>query len=141
MQKFRAARYAWLIAGLSVVFLWFFLGGIAHFLFTEQFASVVPPYVPYPRAVVLITGVCEVTGALALFFRRLRALAGWALIAFAICVTPVHIEMLAHAERYQSIGTPLLWVRLILQPVLIWVIWMVTKAPRRRAAHGGLWSR
>jgi uncharacterized membrane protein len=120
------------MAGFLLVFIWFFAGGIAHFLYTEVFASVVPPYVPYPREIVLATGLCEIAGALALLTHRLRYVAGLALMAFAVCVTPVHIEMLRHADRYQSIGAPLLWLRLFLQPVLIWIIWSVC-IPRAQA--------
>lgn len=138
LKKFRPAPYVSIIAGRGLVFLWFFLGGAGHFLFTDNFASVVPPYIPYPRHVVLVTGVSEIVGALALFSKRLRPWSGLALMAFTICVTPVHIEMLKHAERYQSIGAPLLWARLLFQPILIWIIWMVTKPPQRRYASN--WS-
>jgi len=141
LQKFRAASYASKIAGLCLVFLWFFLGGAAHFLFTDNFASVVPSYIPYAREVVLITGICEIVGALALFSKRLRSWSGLALMAFTVCVTPVHIEMLADTVRYVAIGAPLLWGRLIFQPILVWIIWMATKAPRRRTAPGWLGKR
>jgi len=117
----------WRTAGLALVFVWFFAGGVAHFALTDTFVSIVPPYVPCPREVVLLTGALEIAGALALLWPRLRRAAGWALIVFAICVTPVHIEMLLHAERYASIGAPALWLRLLAQPVLIWIIWMATK--------------
>lgn len=114
-------------AGLVLVFVWFFAGGIGHFVATDTFQSVVPSYVPYPRKVVLTTGACEIAGALALLIERLRRPAGLALIAFAVCVTPVHIEMLRESERYPQFGEAALWIRLALQPVLIWIIWEVTK--------------
>jgi hypothetical protein len=34
------------IAGLSIVFVWFFVGGILHFAATDIEASIVPPYIP-----------------------------------------------------------------------------------------------
>lgn len=89
-----------------------------------MFARIVPSYVPWPRAVVLATGVCEIIAALALLQPRLRPPVGWALIAFAICVTPVHIDMLRNQSRYE-IAPALLWLRLALQPVLIWIVWRV----------------
>jgi uncharacterized membrane protein len=123
-------------AGLGLVFIWFFAGGVCHFLFTDVFTAVVPPYVPYRREVVLFTGICEIAGALALLSKKLRPWSGLALMLFAVCVWPVHVEMLKHAERYPHIGEPLLWVRVFLQPILIWIIWSVTRAPRRLFAHG-----
>ncbi|MDZ4760252.1 MAG: hypothetical protein SGJ21_04195 [Alphaproteobacteria bacterium] len=117
----------WRLAGLVLVFIWFFLGGIGHFALTGVFTSVTPAWVPMPREVVLATGVCEIFGALALLHPKLRRPAGLALILLAICVTPVHIDMLTEADPEFSAGRALLWVRLIIQPVLIWIIWVVTQ--------------
>jgi uncharacterized membrane protein len=117
----------WRKAGLALIFAWFLLGGIAHFIVTETVASIVPPYVPFARNVVLATGFCEVAGALALLSKHWRERAGIALLAFTVCVTPVHIEMLTHSERYPMFGEPLLWTRLAMQPLLCWIIWSVTR--------------
>ena len=50
-------------SGLTFVFLWFFLGGVAHFAATDLELSIVPPYVPWPRAAVWMNGVFELLGA------------------------------------------------------------------------------
>ncbi|MGE0595757.1 MAG: hypothetical protein AB7P07_05305 [Hyphomonadaceae bacterium] len=118
------------IAALAFVFTWFFAGGLGHFLATDFFVAIVPPYVPFPREIVLATGACEIAGALALWPRRLRRLAGLALIAYAICVTPVHVDMLVHAARHDA-SEILLWLRLVFQPVLIWLIWAATQSRRQ----------
>lgn len=123
----RRSRNGWRIAGLALVFVWFFLGGIGHFVFTDAFTSIVPPYVSFPREVVLATGVCEIAGALALLVPRLRSLAGLALIALTVCVTPVHIEMLIHADSYRALGLPVLWARLLFQPVFVCIVWASTQ--------------
>ena len=31
---------------MNIVFIWFFFGGIAHFVFTEAEMRIVPPYIP-----------------------------------------------------------------------------------------------
>ena len=123
-------KLTWRNAGLGLVFAWFMIGGVCHFTLTNAFVSAVPSYVPFPREIVLITGVCELVGALALLSRRLRALAGIALCLFCVCVTPVHIEMLQHAERYHALTPPLLWARLFLQPIFIAIIWFSTQNRR-----------
>lgn len=114
---------------LGFVVAWFAVGGVGHFLFTDAFVSVVPAYAPFPRAMVLFTGVCEIAGALALALAPdWRRLMGWALIALTLCVTPANLEMAINADRYPAIGAPALWLRLAFQPVFIWIIWWSAKA-------------
>jgi uncharacterized membrane protein len=117
-------------AGFLLVFCWFMFGGVAHFTQTDFFAAIVPDFIPYPREIALITGVTDIAGALGILWPRTRRIAGYALILYCLCVLPVHTEMLRHAERYAAVGLPFLWGRLIFQPVLIWIIWVVTKPAR-----------
>lgn len=121
----------WRTAGILFVFIWFFLGGIGHFVLTPMFVSVVPDYVPMHRAVVLFTGACEIAGALALFYLPLRRIAGLCLLLLTFCVTPVHIDMLIHADQYGARALPALWGRLLLQPVVAWIIWAATRTPHK----------
>jgi uncharacterized membrane protein len=59
-------------AALAFVFLWFFIGGIAHFVFTEAEMRIVPPYIPWPREAVLVSGVFELLGAVGLLWPPTR---------------------------------------------------------------------
>ena len=113
--------------GRVFVMLWFIVGGAGHFVLTKTFVSVVPPYVPFPLEMVYLTGVLEIAGALALLYKPLRHIAGLCLTALTMCVTPVHIQMLIEADKYQALGPVVLWARLLFQPVLIWIIWASTK--------------
>lgn len=118
---------SWRRAGLALVFIWFFFGGLGHFVGLDAYTRVVPPWVPFPREVTLASGVCDIAGAFGIVWTRTRRIAGYALMLYCVCVTPVHIEMLQYAERYASIGLPALWARLLFQPVLIWIIWRCTR--------------
>jgi uncharacterized membrane protein len=69
-----------------------------------MFASIVPPDIPFPREMVYLTGVIEIAGVLALLYKPLRHAAGLCLMALTICVTPVHIQMLIAADRYEVAG-------------------------------------
>ena len=80
--------------GIAIVFLWFFIGGIAHFAATETEMSIVPPYIPWPRAAVLVSGVFELLGTAGLLWVTTRRLAGIGLFVLTIAVTPAHIYML-----------------------------------------------
>jgi uncharacterized membrane protein len=94
------AADGWRLAGLIFVFLWFFIGGIAHFAITDTEMRIVPPYIPWPRAAVLGSGVFELLGAAGLLWRPTRRAAGWGLFALTIAVTPAHIYMLQRPDLF-----------------------------------------
>ena len=128
----------WRRLGLGLVVAWFFVGGVFHFVATPAFVSIMPPYVPWPVFWVLFTGVCEIAGAIGVLVPRTRRLAGWALIALTVCVTPANLEMALHPERYQAIGATVLWLRMAFQPVLIWIIWRATRALPNAGGHAAV---
>lgn len=93
-------RSRWKRIALAFVFLWFLLGGIAHFVFTDAEMRIVPPYIPWPRTAVLASGVFELLGAIGLLWRPTRRAAAWGLLALTIAVTPAHIYMLQRPELF-----------------------------------------
>lgn len=113
-------------AALVFVFLWFFLGGIAHFAFTEAEMRAVPPIIPWPRATVQVSGVFELLGAAGLLLPVTRRAAGIGLFALTVAVTPANVYMLQHAEAF-GVARWLLLMRLPLQVVLLaliaWSTW------------------
>jgi uncharacterized membrane protein len=116
-------------AALGFVFLWFFLGGIAHFAFTAAEMKIVPAWLPCHRALVLVSGVFEISGALGLLFALTRRAAGWGLILLTVAVTPANIFMWRHADEFKNIPYWLLTLRLPFQLFLIWCIRQATKPP------------
>lgn len=123
----------WRIAGIAFVFAWFLLGGIAHFTLTATEMRIVPPYIPWPRTVVWISGVFELLGAAGLLCHRTRRAAGIGLFLLTLAVTPAHFYMLQRPELF---GVPYwaLVLRLPVQAALLgliaWSTWPV------RGGHG-----
>lgn len=119
------------LVGLSIVFIWFFVGGIMHFAATQQEASIVPPYVPWPVAAVLVSGAFELLGAFGILVPATRKAAGIGLFLLTLAVTPAHIYML---QQPQLFNVPMwaLWLRLPIQAALlvliIWSTWRVRRA-------------
>jgi uncharacterized membrane protein len=111
--------------GLVVVFLWFFIGCIPHFKATALEMSIMPPYIPYPREMVLISGAFELLGAIGILIPRTRRAAGVGLFLLTIAVTPANVFMLQHAERYNW-PMWLLIFRLVFQVFFLWLIWWTT---------------
>ena len=111
----------------------FFLGigfiivGILHFIRPSGFVAIVPPFLPAHQELVYISGVFEILGGIGLFLPRLQRFAVMGLIALAIAVFPANIYMVMHPEVFATGWiTPLaLWIRLPLQPLLIWWLWKI----------------
>jgi len=115
---------------LGFVFLWFTVGGLAHFVATDLEMRIVPPYIPWPRAAVLVSGGFELLGATGLLWRPLRAWAGGGLFALTLAVTPAHLYMLQEPSLFDIPYWALL-LRLPLQVALLaviaWSCWPVRR--------------
>lgn len=118
------------LAGLGFVFCWFFFGGVGHFLATDFFVSIVPPYIPWPVAMVYVSGVFELLGAIGILFARWRALAGICLVVLIIAVTPANIYMWQNPALFPDFTPFLLNVRMVIQVLLIACVIWSTRAPR-----------
>ena len=112
---------------IAFVFLWFAIGGVAHFVATETEMRIVPPFISWPREAVLISGVFELLGAAGLLWRRSRRLAGIGLFVLTIAVTPAHFYMLQEPQLFPSIPYWALVLRLPVQVALLaliaWSTW------------------
>lgn len=110
----------------------FGVAGISHFVMPEPFERIVPDWIPRPRLMVYISGIAELAGAIGLLVPTVRKAAGWGLIALLIAVFPANIKMLqmAIAEGASIWYQIALWVRLPLQPLLIWLVWRAAVAQR-----------
>jgi uncharacterized membrane protein len=107
--------------GLALVFLWFLVGGIAHFAATETEIRIVPPYIPWPLAAVWVSGAFELLGAVGLLLAGTRRAAGIGLFALTIAVTPVHFYMLQRPDLF-AVPYWALVLRLPLQLALLALI-------------------
>jgi uncharacterized membrane protein len=93
--------------------------------------SIVPPYIPYPHAVVLVSGVFELLGATGLLWSATRRSAGWGLFALTVAVTPANLYMLQRPDHF-GIAVWVLVARLFLQVGLLALIqWGTQRDPAR----------
>jgi len=112
-----AAVGRWSLAALLVV------AGVAHFLVLDSFLLLVPSWMPWPSAIVWVTGVAEVAFAAALLLvhegKRLRTVGG-ALATFLLVVGVGNLSQALSDVNAFGLGTDAeRWARLAFQPVLI----------------------
>ncbi len=100
----------------------FAAAGVMHLAVPDKLLLITPGWVPFAREVILVTGVLEIVGAIALLTKRFRAAAGIAFAAYALCVWPANIK-----QAFEGIAVPPLpdswWYhgpRLAFQPLIIW---------------------
>lgn len=108
----------------------FVVAGLNHFRNPGFYVGIMPTYLPWPLALVYISGVAEaVLGAL-LLFPTWTVLAAWGLIALLIAVFPANVHMAMHPDLYPSVPPTWLLIRLPVQGLLIaWAYWY-TRRPR-----------
>ncbi|MDB4965165.1 MAG: hypothetical protein JWN44_854 [Myxococcales bacterium] len=117
----RAAR--WALAAVMIS------AGVGHFVAPEGFVAIVPSWLPSPRALVAISGVCELAGGLGLLVPSLRRAAAFGLMLLFIAVFPANVNMaLRHIQPPGVVLSEwLLFARLPFQAVLIAWAWWLTK--------------
>lgn len=115
-------RISWII-GVA-----FTLAGVNHFVNPKPYISIMPPYLPYHRELVYLSGLFEILGGIGMFFPRLRRLAGWGLILLLIAVYPANVHMALNPDKFYKIPKWALYLRLPLQFVLIALVyWSINK--------------
>lgn len=103
--------------------------GLLHFLKTGFFIKIMPDYMPYHKAMVLVSGVAEIAGGIGLLISPLREFAVYGLLLLLVAVFPANIDMAIKAYKNHGLTlyTWLLLFRLPLQFVLMyWVYWAGT---------------
>lgn len=96
------------------------------------YEKLIPPYLPAPSVLVVLSGLAEIAGGIGLLLPRFRQAAGVGLILLLVAVFPANVEMLRLAiVRGGSVwAEAALWVRLPLQALLILCVWMLSRPDR-----------
>jgi uncharacterized membrane protein len=111
-------RKLWFKVGKGVFAALFMIAGVLHFVATDFYLKIMPPYLPLHLPLVLLSGAIEIVLGILLLLPKYSTLAAWGLIALLIAVFPANIHVYQHQESF-----PLAWIvhllRLPLQGVLI----------------------
>ena len=107
----------------------FIAGGVNHFVMPKPYRAIVPPGFGDPATMVAASGVAEIVGGAGVLVPGLRRLAGWWLIGLLLAVFPANMWMAMSPESIPGMRIPrlLLWLRLPLQPLMIYWAWQATR--------------
>ncbi|MBL8034800.1 MAG: DoxX-like family protein [Leptospiraceae bacterium] len=103
----------------------FFAGaGIAHFIITKFFLRIMPPYIPWHKPIVYLSGLAEIGLAVLLLIPAYSVWAAWGIIALLVAVFPANLYHFTSGGAGMRIPKWALFMRLPLQILLIaWAWW------------------
>ena len=113
--------------------------GVLHLSIARPFIEITPDWVPMKPAVIALTGMAEIAGAIALaqpWSMHLRRAGGIGMALYAVCVFPANINMALNPERFKQFPAWGLWARLPLQFAIIGQVWAATQRGKKPAAAG-----
>ena len=115
------------------------LAGFNHLLNPEFYVAIMPPGLPSPEWLNLISGLFEIVLGVYLLEPRTRVLAAWGMIALFIAVFPANVYVALENVGREGPGTGLgsgNWIRLPFQLVfLAWAWWYTVPDDETRDAR------
>jgi uncharacterized membrane protein len=120
MERSSAARYG------TAIF-WIF-AGIMHFVIPRQYEGIVPPKIArWRKECVVVSGLAEIAGGVAVLPDSTRRGARWWLLATLAAVYPANIHMAVNSKDFANIPAPALWARLPVQFLFGLMTWRGTR--------------
>ena len=123
--------------GLWLLGTFFVIAGAGHFARPDVYVQIMPPALPWPRALVLVSGAFEILGGIGVLWGPTRRAAAWGLVALLVAVFPANVYMALHQVSVEGgpefLADPspaALWARLPIQGLLIaWAWWFTRNGP------------
>jgi uncharacterized membrane protein len=110
--------------GLATMFAFIFTS-VSHFApMKKDLIAMVPPVLPRPDVIVLLTGIMELAAAAGLLFEATRFWAAWGLILLLIAMFPANVSAARRGVGIRGRPATPLWIRTPMQALMIlWTWW------------------
>ena len=93
--------------------------GIKHFTDPVWFMQIMPPYLPWHKELIYISGAFEIFFGIMLLFKKMRYIAGSGLILLLIAVFPANIYLAQTNGLAMDTSAAIAWGRLPIQAIFI----------------------
>jgi len=113
------------VVALWLLGLFFMVAGLNHFLHPAPYLAMMPPYLPWPQSLNIISGAAEMAGGAGILVPQTRRLAGWGLVLLLVAVFPANLNVALHGWQGENIAPWILWARLPFQPLLMGLVYCV----------------
>src|SRR6218665_325780 len=106
-------------AFLYIMAVFYIVAGVYHFVNPGFYLKIMPPYFPFHKAAVWVSGLAEVLLGVGLLFEHSRSFSAYGIIFLLVAVFPANVYM-ATSEKFHKVPAWIKWGRLPLQFVLVW---------------------
>ena len=79
--------------GVGILFI---VAGANHFASPDSYQAMMPPLLPWPMALIYISGAAEILGGVGVLLARVRRLSGLGLMALLVAVFPANVFAAIH---------------------------------------------
>jgi uncharacterized membrane protein len=111
----------------------FIVAGLLHFIMPKPYISIMPPYLPAHKELVLLSGVAEAGGGVLILIPGLEKPARWFMIATLIAIFPANVHVAMNPDQIKGLPEQIphwtLWARLPFQAAFIW--WVLRATQKR----------
>lgn len=113
--------------GFYALAAFYLLAGINHFIDPDFYYGLIPPWLPWPVTINVLSGVAEIVLAIGLLLPATRKLSAWLIVLMLLAFIPSHVYFIQIGSCVEGgLCTPAVvgWVRLVvIHPLLIWWAW------------------
>lgn len=106
----------------------YIVAGLNHFRMPDFYVMMMPPFLPEPYFLVILSGVIEIALGIGLLIPKTRKLSAWGVIALLIAIFPANLYMFQESSGvFAHIPEWVLIIRLPFQLILIAWAYVYTK--------------
>src|SRR5262245_6206934 len=117
---------SWTISARLALATMFLFTAASHFTpMRKDLVAMVPPGLPKPELLVLVTGIAELAGAIGLLFPRTTFWAATGLIVLMVAMLPANISAARRGVQLRGRPATQLWLRVPMQVLFIAWAWAV----------------
>lgn len=121
VKKLKKSKSA-IITGIILI-----LAGVNHFIIPDFYLQIMPNYLPFPLALIYLSGLAEFFCGVFLIPTKTRRFGAWLSIALLIAIFPANVQMVFNEFEKGGFMFYVAIARLPFQFLMIWWVYRFTK--------------